>query len=97
MFLKQLCLVFVLFISSQFYYAQEDSVTCNVSCHCIRNLTPAGVMISHVHPKNEWMVSYRYMQMGMGTPMKGSNSIADLTIYNSYYCPFCLTIKNWNF
>ena len=69
---------------SHLFVAKEDSVTCDASCHCIRNLTPAGVMISHVHPKNEWMVSYRYMQMGMGTPMQGSNSIAGLTIYNSY-------------
>ncbi len=83
MFLKQLCLVVFLCIHFLFR-AQEDSVTCDASCHCIRNLTPAGVMISHVHPKNEWMVSYRYMQMGMGTPMQGSNSIADLAIYTSY-------------
>jgi len=47
-------------------------------------LTPAGVMISHVHPKNEWMISYRYMHMGMGLPMQGSTSISELAVYTSY-------------
>lgn len=83
MFLKQLCLVVFLCIHFLFR-AQEDSITCDASCHCIRNLTPAGVMISHVHPKNEWMVSYRYMQMGMGTPVQGNSSISELAIYNTY-------------
>lgn len=83
MFLKQLCIVAFMCIHFLFR-AQEDSVTCDASCHCIRNLTPAGVMISHVHPKNEWMVSYRYMQMGMGTPVQGNSSISELAIYNTY-------------
>ena len=83
MFLKQLCLVAFLCVHFLFH-AQEDSATCNVSCHCIRNLTPAGVMISHVHPKNEWMMSYRYMQMGMGTPIQGNTELTELVIYNSY-------------
>ena len=83
MFFKQLCLVFVLCIS-HWFIAQEDTTTCDASCHCIRNLTPAGVMISHVHPKNEWMVSYRYMHMGMGTPIQGNTALSELAIYNSY-------------
>lgn len=83
MFLKQLCLVCILCLT-QWFIAQEDTASCDISCHCIRNLTPAGVMISHVHPKKEWMVSYRYMQMGMGTPIQGTSSVSELDIYNSY-------------
>lgn len=83
MFLKQLCLVFF-FCLTQWVISQEDTASCDASCHCIRNVTPAGVMISHVHPKNEWMVSYRYMQMGMGTPIQGSTSISELDVYNTY-------------
>jgi len=83
MFLKQLCLVVFLCIHFLFR-AQEDSVTCDASCHCIRNLTPAGVMISHVHPKNEWMVSYRFMQMGMGDPIQGNSAISELSVYTNY-------------
>ncbi len=83
MFYKQLCLV--VFLSLQLIIvSQEATESCDVSCHCIRNLTPAGVMISHVHPKNEWMISYRFMQMGMGTPIQGSSSISELNVYNNY-------------
>ena len=91
MFLKQLCLVFFLCLT-QWVISQEDTASCDLSCHCIRNVTPAGVMISHVHPKNEWMVSYRYMQMGMGTPIQGSTSISELDVYNAYlaYSPSML-------
>ena len=83
MFLKQLCLVCILCLT-QWVIAQEDTASCDISCHCIRNLTPAGVMISHVHPKKEWMLSYRYMQMGMGTPIQGENTVSELEIYNTY-------------
>ena len=83
MFLKQLCLVFFLCLT-QWVVSQEDTASCDISCHCIRNLTPAGVMISHVHPKKEWMVSYRYMQMGMDKPIQGMNTVSELDIYNTY-------------
>jgi hypothetical protein len=77
MFYKQLCLI--VFLSLQLLIvSQEATESCDVSCHCIRNLTPAGVMISHVHPKNEWMLSYRYMQMGMGTPIQGRSAISEM-------------------
>ena len=83
MFLKQLCLLVFLGLQS-IVVSQETTESCDVSCHCIRNLTPAGVMISHVHPKNEWMLSYRYMQMGMGTPIQGRSAISELNVYTNY-------------
>jgi hypothetical protein len=64
--------------------AQEDTTTCDHTCHCIRNLTPAGVMISHVHPKKEWMLSYRFSQMNMGTPIQNGTTVSKTDIYNQY-------------
>lgn len=78
----------VLFIGmlsvSNYLFAQEDTVSCTVSCHCMSNLTPAGVMISHVHPKGEWMFSYRYMNMGMKGLLSGSSSTSSDVVFNSY-------------
>ena len=64
--------------------AQEDTTTNDITCHCIRNLTPAGVMISHVHPKKEWMLSYRFSQMNMGNPIQGNSNVSSSDIYNEY-------------
>ena len=83
MLLKQLFFVCFLCISFGFL-AQEDTLKCDQACHCIRNLTPAGVMISHVHPKGEWMVSYRYMQMQTGSPNANGSTISPTDVFNSY-------------
>lgn len=76
--MKLLGWIVLLFIVNQ-AIAQNDTTNYTVSCHCIRNLTPSGVMISHVHPKSEWMVSYRFTQMNMGKPSSTSSDI-----YNQY-------------
>ncbi len=83
MLFKQLFFVCFLWISFGFH-AQEDTLKCDQACHCIRNLSPAGVMINHVHPQGEWMVSYRYMQMQMGTPISGRSSVSQTDVFNSY-------------
>lgn len=41
---------------------------------------PIGVMADHYHDKGEWMVSYRYMAMGMAGNLLGSDSIDPDTI-----------------
>jgi len=41
---------------------------------------PIGVMGDHLHPKGDWMVSYRYMHMDMEGSLKGSNSISNSEI-----------------
>lgn len=51
---------------------------------CGDDPTPAGVMISHAHAKNEWMLSYRYMNMGMNGVMKGNHYIADSEVLSQY-------------
>ncbi len=55
----------ILFLPLAFTAQLPDTSRCFSSCCCKNDPTPAGVMISHVHNKNEWMVSYRYMNMGM--------------------------------
>lgn len=37
---------------------------------------PIGVMGDHVHPKGEWMASYRYMHMGMNQNYDGTSEVS---------------------
>jgi len=37
---------------------------------------PIGVMGDHVHPKGEWMASYRYMHMAMSPNFDGSDEVS---------------------
>ncbi|MBI4945631.1 MAG: transporter [Bacteroidetes bacterium] len=46
--------------------------------------TPAGVMISTVHPKGTWMFSYTYMNTMMENNLVGTNKVDDPFIYNHY-------------
>lgn len=48
------------------------------------DISPAGVMISHAHPKGGWMFNYSYMQMNMSDNFKGSEKISNDEIFNSY-------------
>lgn len=49
-----------------------------------QDISPAGVMISHAHPKGGWMVNYSYMHMEMGDNYNGTTKISDSDIFNSY-------------
>jgi hypothetical protein len=64
--------------------AQSDSVVTCVSCICKKDATPAGVMLSHVHSKGEWMFSYRYMNMATKGMEQNGNTISNDQIYNQY-------------
>ena len=72
-----------IFIST-FSFAQAEDASCDESCHCVNNLTPAGIMVSHVHPKNEWMFSYRYMDMGMQGVLSGTKTMDEFDVFNLY-------------
>lgn len=61
-----------------------DTTQCNNFSCCSTDLTPAGVMISHVHPKNEWMISYRYMDMYMDDLISGSHSESKDAVFANY-------------
>ena len=61
-----LSVIFILMAGIMSAQGFSDSTSCDsYKCSCDNDPTPAGIMISHVHLKNEWMVSYRYMGMYM--------------------------------
>lgn len=64
--------------------AQTDSVFTCASCMCKKDVTPSGVMLSHVHAKGEWMLSYRYMNMSARGIQQNGNAISNEQIYNQY-------------
>ncbi len=62
-----------------------DSMVCNNErCTCDKDLTPAGVMISHVHARNEWMASYRFMGMSMSGVHSGTKELGESEVLKSY-------------
>ena len=84
--LKWLRILVFLFLQPAYLFAQTsaDTSRCtNFSC-CNNDLTPAGVMISHVHLKNEWMVSYRYMNMYMHDLLSGTASENKDDVFATY-------------
>lgn len=73
------------------HYIQAQTSKCDSTKTCYENgiccdsdITPAGVMISHVHSKNEWMASYRLMNMAMNGVMKGTKEINNSELLNNY-------------
>lgn len=46
--------------------------------------SPAGVMISHSHPKGGWMLSYSFMQMKMKGNLQGSTRVSDENVFVDY-------------
>jgi hypothetical protein len=62
----------------------DTAQSCEEMCSCATDLAPAGIMMSTVHAKNQWMLSYRYMYMGMGAMQSGTEAISNETVYNQY-------------
>jgi hypothetical protein len=83
-FNKNVLLCFLAYTIIQSVCAQTDSTISCISCICEKDATPAGVMISHVHAKGEWMLSYRYMNMESRGMQLGTSSISNDQIYNQY-------------
>ncbi len=61
-----------------------DSLCGTAACICSADRSPAGIMISHVHEKKQWMLSYRYMNMYMNELQSGTTSIARSKVYQYY-------------
>lgn len=78
--LALLCAVLLNFHASSQTQAAECSCTSHGCCCGGNDPTPAGVMISHAHAKNEWMISYRYM----GMTMQGLNSKKESDVLSVY-------------
>src|SRR4051794_291871 len=45
---------------------------------------PAGVMVSHGHPKGGWMVSYTYENVMMKHNLAGTENVTDDAVFNDY-------------
>lgn len=68
-----------------FAQSAVDTMVCDKHyCCCSSDPTPAGVMISHVHRKNEWMLSYRFMNMGMSELFNGTKAINQTDVFSNY-------------
>jgi hypothetical protein len=62
-----------------------DSIFCaSHSCCGSDDATPAGVMISHLHAKKEWMFSYKLMTMNMSGIMSGTQSVNQESVFANY-------------
>jgi hypothetical protein len=83
--------IFFIIILSHFFnintQAQCDSSCCEKPCKmscCSKDLSPLSTMVSHAHPKGEWMFSYRYMLMSMGGNYQAGNALSDEMVFNNY-------------
>lgn len=83
---KGIIFLFLLFVLHQHkLYAQNSDSLCDAAhCTCTKTLVPPGLMIVHLHNKNEWMISYRYMHMQMSGLMSGTNSIEKENVFTTY-------------
>ena len=72
--------IFILFI----FLSNTIKAQSEIKCLCSTDPTPAGVMVSHLHAKNEWMFSYRYMSMNMDGNIKERSHISNDEIFIDY-------------
>ncbi len=56
-----------------------------LSINRVDSHAPIGVMGDHSHNKNEWMISYRFMNMNMNDALEGTNSQSTEDIWNQGY------------
>jgi len=54
-------------------------------CYRPDGYAPLGVMTDHMYFKNQWMVSYTYMDMLMSGNRSGTSKISDDEIFQNYY------------
>jgi hypothetical protein len=67
------------------YGQQKDSLLCTQHSCCSGNdPTPAGIMISRLHAKGEWMFSYKYMHMSMKGLRNGTRSVSEKEVFSDY-------------
>jgi hypothetical protein len=66
-------------------FAQEETTTENKwSSNRPDGHAPIGVMADHVHHKGEFMMSYRFMNMGMNKLKQEDNNISNTDALNNY-------------
>lgn len=64
-------------------YTVNNDIACSEHC-CFTDPSPVGMMYSHLHPQGQWMVSYRYMYMGMGDMYAGHEKFSNDKVLNEY-------------
>lgn len=62
--------------------SSSDSL-CAKNCAC-HTPVPAGIMLAHVHERNQWMFSYRYMNMQMQGTMSGRKYMEAGDVFKTY-------------
>lgn len=77
-------LIMLLSLLGACFAQNTDTLSCTGVCCCKTDLTPSGIMISHVHSKGEWMLSYRYMNMSMSGLQSGAQSINQSDVFVKY-------------
>jgi hypothetical protein len=84
--LRWLILLLGLLLQSKIISAQSDKEmpTCSNGCCCNNDPTPAGTMISHIHQKNEWMISYKYINTNMNGMFSGTTKMTNNDVYVNY-------------
>lgn len=56
-----------------------------MTCNCAsKDLSPAGIMFGHEHPKGAWKLSYRYMSMYSSGNLLGTEQVNDNFVFNNY-------------
>lgn len=88
--LKYGTLLLMQWMLSNIAYGQEvkivaDTIAKNCTyCCCNKDLSPVSSMITHIHTRGEWMLSYRMMWMQMQGNYRDGKSIENSTLFNSY-------------
>jgi hypothetical protein len=76
--------LFTYFISNSQEVKEELLCTKICCCCCNYDPTPAGVSLSHLHSKGEWMISVQSMFMTMEENLKEGEMISDDEIFLEY-------------
>ncbi len=75
----------LLLFTSSALTAQTCDSSMSVSCDCAsKDLSPAGIMLGHQHPKGGWKISYRYMSTYAKGNATGTSSVDDNYVFNNY-------------
>jgi hypothetical protein len=79
-------LVIVLFCVHLYGQSAVKPVLCkgNSCCSSNNDPTPASVMISPIHNKNEWMFAYKYMIMDMKDILSGTQVVDKSSVFVNY-------------
>jgi hypothetical protein len=63
----------------------DTAMACDHDCCCSDGAAaPAGVMLSHVNAKKEWMLSYRFMNSTTDGLLSGSSAIDNNSVFVNY-------------